>query len=143
LDFGSGFQAVIFQKSAWILWLYLPKTCTLSSLKWLKSLPEKTFTLIQQALISKSLTPRTMTDSPKYDLRGAKIGNFAETVQGDQKSVQHNYAEQLSLAETVQEIQALLDQLSQTYPTTTLSEKGKLASAALVKIDAEPTRPLA
>lgn len=89
-------------------------------------------------LINKSLNPKTMSDSPKYDLRGAKIGNFAETVHGDQKSVQHNYAEQPSLAETVQEIQALLDQLSKTYPTTTLDEKEKLADVAIAQIDTNP-----
>jgi hypothetical protein len=64
-----------------------------------------------------------MSDTPKYDLRGANIANFAETVQGEQKAVQHNYATQQNLTEAAQEIQQLLAQLSQTYPTNTETEK--------------------
>ncbi len=90
-------------------------------------------------LIGQTLTPKPMSESPKFDLRGAKIGNLADTVQGDQKSVQHNYAKQKSLTETAQEIQALLDQLSQTYPTQTFQEKGKMADVALAQINANPT----
>ncbi|MEG3435999.1 hypothetical protein V0288_02610 [Pannus brasiliensis CCIBt3594] len=64
-----------------------------------------------------------MSDTPKYDLRGANIGSFADTVQGDQKSVQHNYAPPQNLAESAREIQELLAQLSRTYPTDTDTEK--------------------
>ena len=64
-----------------------------------------------------------MTETPKYDFRGANIGNFAETVQGDQKTVQHNYAQTQNLTEAAQEIQQLLTQLSLTYPTQTEVEK--------------------
>lgn len=48
--------------------------------------------------------PKAMSETPKYDLRGANIGNFAETVQGDQISTQHNYATPQNLAEAVAEI---------------------------------------
>jgi hypothetical protein len=64
-----------------------------------------------------------MTETPKYDFRGANIGSFAETVQGDQKTVQHNYAQTQNLTEAAQEIQQLLTQLSLTYPTQTEVEK--------------------
>ena len=75
-------------------------------------------------ILSKNLTSlSTMSKTPKYDLRGANIGNFAETVQGDQKTVQHNYATPQNLAQSAQEIQQLLAQLSQTYPTNTEAEK--------------------
>ncbi|MCZ8065764.1 MAG: hypothetical protein ACK5QJ_19540, partial [Microcystis sp.] len=55
--------------------------------------------------------------------RGANIANFADTVQGDQKAVQHNYATPQNLAEAAQEIQQLISQITQTYPTNTEIEK--------------------
>jgi hypothetical protein len=79
----------------------------------------------------KSSTP--MSETPKYDLRGANIANFADTVQGDQKAVQHNYATPKNLAESAQEIQQLLSQLAQTYPPNTEAEK----EIFLAQVDAE------
>jgi HEAT repeat protein len=60
--------------------------------------------------------PKTMSETPKYDLRGANIGNFAETVQGDQISIQQNYAALQNLSEAAAEIQKLLEQLAQNNP---------------------------
>jgi HEAT repeats len=60
--------------------------------------------------------PSAMSETPKYDLRGANIGNFAETVQGDQISTQQNYAAPQNLTEAAAEIQKLLEQLAQTNP---------------------------
>jgi HEAT repeat protein len=60
--------------------------------------------------------PNVMSETPKYDLRGANIGNFAETVQGDQISTQHNYAAPQNLKEAAVEIQKLLEQLAQSNP---------------------------
>jgi HEAT repeat protein len=60
--------------------------------------------------------PNAMSETPKYDLRGANIGNFAETVQGDQISTQHNYAAPQNLKEAAVEIQKLLEQLAQSNP---------------------------
>ena len=57
-----------------------------------------------------------MSETPKYDLRGANIGNFSETVQGDQISTQHNYATPQNLTEAAAEIQKLLEQLAQSNP---------------------------
>jgi uncharacterized protein (UPF0147 family) len=60
--------------------------------------------------------PKAMSENPKYDLRGANIGNFAETVQGDQNATQYNYAAPQNLAEAAAEIQHLLEQLAQSNP---------------------------
>ncbi|WP_404790137.1 HEAT repeat domain-containing protein [Altericista sp. CCNU0014] len=60
--------------------------------------------------------PKAMSETPKYDLRGANIGNFAETVQGDQISTQQNYAAPQNLTEAAAEIQKLLEQLAQSNP---------------------------
>lgn len=59
---------------------------------------------------------KTMSEAPKYDLRGANIGNFAETVQGDQNATQYNDAAPQNLAESAAEIQRLLEQLAQSNP---------------------------
>ncbi|MBC6418697.1 MAG: winged helix-turn-helix domain-containing protein [Prochloron sp. SP5CPC1] len=52
------------------------------------------------------------TSTSKYDLRGAQIGGFAETVNGNQISTQHNYApeQKQTLVEAAKEIQQLLEQ---------------------------------
>ena len=85
-------------------------------------------------LVNKINSPKTMTETPKYDFRGANIGNFAETVQGDQKSVQHNYAPTQNLTEAAQEIQQLLTQFSLTYPTQTEAEKQIFVDKFLDKV---------
>jgi hypothetical protein len=84
-------------------------------------------------LINDLKSSNLMSETPKYDLRGANIANFADTVQGDQKAVQHNYATPQNLAESAQEIQQLLSQLAQTYPTNTEAEK----EIFLAQVDAE------
>ncbi|WP_332863448.1 HEAT repeat domain-containing protein [Pannus brasiliensis] len=85
---------------------------------------EVAFEIIDAIIMINDLyTLPPMSDTPKYDLRGANIGSFADTVQGDQKSVQHNYAPPQNLAESAREIQELLAQLSRTYPTDTDTEK--------------------
>ncbi len=52
------------------------------------------------------------TSTSKYDLRGAQIGGFAETVNGNQINTQHNYAleETQTLVEAAKKIQQLLEQ---------------------------------
>ncbi|MEI2580443.1 hypothetical protein [Scytonema sp. PRP1] len=79
-----------------------------------------------------------MSETPKYDFRGSNIGNFADTVQsgGRQQAIQHNYApeQKQNLIEAAKEIQQLLDQLSQTYPTTTESQKQAVVNQAIARI---------
>jgi hypothetical protein len=90
----------------------------------LESNSDVAFQIMDAILLVNTInSPETMSETPKYDFRGANIGNFAETVQGDQKTVQHNYAQTKNLTEAAQEIQQLLTQLSLTYPTQTEVEK--------------------
>ena len=46
--------------------------------------------------------------------------------------------DQKTLAEAAAEIQHLLDQLSQTYPTTTVAEKATVAAKAMQEIEGKP-----
>ena len=91
-------------------------------------------------------------ETSKYDLREAKIYGFApeakdsnvvsgETVKDNTiVGTQHNYApEKQDLAEAAAEIQQLLSQLSQTYPTTTLVEQAVVAEKAIQQIEDDPT----
>lgn len=58
------------------------------------------------------------------------------TIQRDQVGIQHNYAteQKQNLAEAAKDIQQLLDQLSQTYSTTTEVEKQAIANQAIARI---------
>jgi HEAT repeat protein len=74
---------------------------------------------------------KTMSEAPKYDLRGANIGNFAETVQGDQNATQYNEAAPQNLAEAAAEIQRLLEQLAQSNPMIVTEPDQKVALETL------------
>jgi HEAT repeat protein len=74
---------------------------------------------------------KTMSEAPKYDLRGANIGNFAETVQGDQNATQHNYAAPQHLTEAATEIQKLLEQLAQSNPAIVTEQDRAVALETL------------
>ena len=65
------------------------------------------------------------------------IGQMSGGKIGDQAIVAGviNEAEQRNLAEVAKEIQQLLDQLSETYPTTTTSEKYEVAAKAIKTIE--------
>lgn len=54
-------------------------------------------------------------------------------------NVTHNYAQPKNLAEAAAEIQQLLEQLSQTYPTTTTTEQMVVATKAIEQIESDPT----
>lgn len=81
-----------------------------------------------------------MSNSEKFtnNVQGANIANFANQI-GDnarQQANQYNYsAGDASLADVAQEIQALLDQLSQNYPTDTTGAKLTFANEAVQRID--------
>ncbi|MEA5479240.1 pentapeptide repeat-containing protein [Pseudanabaena galeata UHCC 0370] len=83
-------------------------------------------------------------ESSKYDLRGANIGNFADTVRDNarQQANQYNYTpeQKLNLADAASEIQQLLEQLSATYPTTTIAEKTAVATKAVEAIEKNPNQ---
>ncbi|UXE63034.1 MAG: hypothetical protein KA717_10370 [Woronichinia naegeliana WA131] len=64
-------------------------------------------------------------ETSKFDFRSANVGNFAETVHGDQKSIQHIYApeQKQTLTEAAFEIQRLIKQLEMTNPNATEAEQ--------------------
>jgi len=57
-----------------------------------------------------------MSNAPKFDLRGANIGNLAETVQGNQIAHIQNASEQ-NLEMLLADYQQFIQQLQQKYPT--------------------------
>lgn len=76
------------------------------------------------------------------DLSGANIANFANQVTDNarQQANQYNYSleQRQTLTEAAAEIQSLLEQLSQTYSTNTVSERMKLAMEAVTRIENNP-----
>ncbi|WP_072621245.1 hypothetical protein [Spirulina major] len=59
-----------------------------------------------------------MANAPKFDLRGANIGNLADTVQGDQIAHIQNQSEQ-NFEILLTDYKQFIDQLQQKYPTLT------------------------
>jgi hypothetical protein len=80
---------------------------------------------------------KEMAEKPTYNLQNPQFGGgFAgQDYIGD---VTHNYASDKNLAEAAKEIQQLLDQLSQTYPTNSTKEKIVVATKALEEIQKNP-----
>ena len=78
--------------------------------------------------------------SSKYDLRGANIGNLADTVRDNaqQQANQYNSEQKQNLAEAAVEIQQILTQLSANHPTTTIAEKSVVATKAVEAIERNP-----
>jgi|GEM_PF-1540235 len=95
----------------------------------------------------------TDREDARFNLSGATIYNFApgaknspilggQSVQNNQViGTQHNYApeQKQTLAEAAAEIQQLLEQLSETYPTTTPLEQMTVATKAIEQIDNNPS----
>jgi predicted SnoaL-like aldol condensation-catalyzing enzyme len=79
----------------------------------------------------------------KYDQSHANIGGFVDTAQsGSQQIFNQNISQseqKQTLAEAAAEIQALLEQLSQSYPTNTMAGKMALATEATQRIENNPT----
>lgn len=80
---------------------------------------------------------------PKIDQSQASIGvAFSENIKAEQiaGTINNNYSpeQRQTLAEAAKEIQQLLDQLSQTYPTTTVADKSAVAAKAMEKIEKQP-----
>ncbi|MBD1878891.1 pentapeptide repeat-containing protein [Coleofasciculus sp. FACHB-T130] len=80
----------------------------------------------------------------KYDQRGAQIGSQVDSAQSGsrQQSInkQYNYApeQRQNLVEAAAEIQQLLEQLSQAYPTSTNAEKMAVVAEAADRIERNP-----
>ena len=90
-----------------------------------------------------------MSQSPKkqsnFNLQGAQFAGGlvdAETVNAHQiggNITNYTPEQKQNLAEAAAEIQQLLNQLEQTYPTTTTSEKMSVVARAVDKIENNPT----
>ena len=82
----------------------------------------------------------TMSNSSKYDLRGAKIGILTDTNSGKLIYVerQHNISQPQNLAAAAAEIQELLHYLSQTYSPVTDAEKQLVVTEAIRTIEQNP-----
>jgi predicted transcriptional regulator len=78
----------------------------------------------------------------KIDQSQASIGvSFSKNTKSEQiGGTINNYSpeQRQTLAEAVKEIQQLLDQLSQTYPTTTAADKSAVAAKAMEEIEKQP-----
>lgn len=73
------------------------------------------------------------------DLQGnITVGNVYGAVENVQGSFNSYSQERNSLVEAAAEIQQLLDQLSKTYPTTTVAEKASVAVKAMAEIEKKP-----
>ncbi|MBW4692971.1 MAG: pentapeptide repeat-containing protein [Lyngbya sp. HA4199-MV5] len=86
---------------------------------------------------------KSVSETFNTDLRGANVTNYVNKLQDNarQQAILHNYApeQRQTLAEAAAEIQQLLEQLSQTYPTTTQTEKMALVTKAVEEIEKNPT----
>jgi hypothetical protein len=76
---------------------------------------------------------KTMSETPKYDLRGAKIGSFADTVKGDQISYQYNLTE-ANLSEELNNLQQILNNLQQKHSQATEAEVNTIIEAEFREI---------
>lgn len=74
----------------------------------------------------------TMTSNRTINTGG---GNYNECIEGDYVQGNKYAAQPQNLAESAAEIQALLKQLEQTYPTATTSEKMVVAAKAVDQIE--------
>ncbi|WP_242063054.1 pentapeptide repeat-containing protein [Nostoc sp. FACHB-145] len=91
----------------------------------------------------------SMSQSPKkesnFNLQNAQFGGGlvnAETVTAQQiggNITNYNPKQKQNLAQAAADIQQLLDQLSQTYPTATTSEKMTVVARAVDEIESDPT----
>lgn len=91
-----------------------------------------------QILIENVVGDKAMSNIQNNDFRSASIGGgvAGRDYTGD---VVHNNAVRKNLAEAAVEIQQLLKQLEQSYPTETLTEKAVVAEEAIKRIEANPT----
>jgi uncharacterized protein YjbI with pentapeptide repeats len=79
-------------------------------------------------------------ETNQYNLRDATVsGSNIGTNHGTQIGTQHNYATKQNLAKAAADIKQLLQQLEQTYPTNTQSEKMVVVTEAIKQIEGNPT----
>ncbi|MEG4850929.1 pentapeptide repeat-containing protein [Microcoleus sp. B5-D4] len=79
-------------------------------------------------------------ENNQYNLPDATVsGSNIGTNHGTQIGTQHNYATKQNLAEAAEDIKKLLQQLEQTYPTNTPSEKMVVVTEAIKQIEDDQT----
>ncbi len=83
---------------------------------------------ILEIIKPQSTQDKSMSDAPIFNFNNSTIGNVANTVQGDQKNIQHNYTSPQKLSEAATEIKKLLEQLNLNYSTETEAQKETLAN---------------
>ena len=83
---------------------------------------------ILEIIKPQSTQDKSMSDAPIFNFNNSTIGNVANTVEGDQKNIQHNYASPQKLSEAATEIKQLLEQLNLNYSPETEAEKETLAN---------------
>ncbi len=94
-----------------------------------------------QLLLRMFQTMAEQQQSPKYQFNHPQIENWAEQNQGVQSCGGiHNYApeQKQSLAEAAAEIQQLLEQLDQSYPSDTTQGRMQIATEAMSQIENNP-----
>jgi hypothetical protein len=96
----------------------------------------------QSQMQNSSSESQANSETFSNNLSGANVANFANQVTDNarQQANQYNYSleQRQTLAEAAAEIQKLLEQLSQTYSTDTLSERMQLAMEAVTRIESNP-----
>lgn len=93
----------------------------------------------QTQMQNSSSESQSSSDSFSNDLRNANVANFANQVSDNarQQANQYNYTveQQQNLTEAAAEIQQLLEQLSQTYSTDTVSGRMQVATETVSRIE--------
>ncbi len=80
------------------------------------------------------------SNNPNLNFSGS-VGavNLNSTVNGDQIGTQHNYAQEQNLAEAFEEIQQIVNRITQNYPTQTEAEKQIIIAEAVEQVKQNPT----
>ncbi|MGJ3249413.1 MAG: hypothetical protein ACFE0I_25490 [Elainellaceae cyanobacterium] len=95
------------------------------------------------ASLSINVETRAVSSSDNFtnNFQGANVGNFSNQVRDNarQQTNQYNYdSESQRLADLAEELQRLLDSLSQTYPASAMPDHHNLAIQAIQHIDSDP-----
>ena len=73
------------------------------------------------------------------DISGANIGNFVNQMSAKASQSYNSVVSGVTIPEGTQEIQILLDELSQSYPSETILQKAQFADVAAAQAKADPT----
>lgn len=80
------------------------------------------------------------SNNPNLNFSGS-VGavNLNSTVNGDQIGTQHNFAQEQNLIEAFEEIQQIVNRITQSYPTQTEAEKQIIIAEAVEQVKQNPT----